>query len=180
MSGSSPCQVTDDVFALLVRLARTMRVRTLVDTYGACLTQALAAVPDVAKMNRQECEQALHRDLDSAAAIRAALLQLRERGIGLAAVTFGPRGMAAAWGDQVAAWKPPTVRLINPIGAGDAMTAGLVEALLRGEEPSRAVPWAMACAVASVEHWVACEFQREEAEAMMPQLTECALEDLVG
>lgn len=179
MSGSSPCRVTDDLYALLVRHARAAGVRTLVDTYGDCLNLALEAVPDVVKLNRQECEQALRTELDSSEAIRAALRHLREYGIAFVAVTFGARGMAAAWDECVAAWKPPAIKLVNPIGAGDAMTAGLIDALFRGDEPSHAFRWAMACAVASVEHWVACDFQRDEAETMMPRLIECGLEELV-
>jgi 1-phosphofructokinase family hexose kinase len=179
MSGSSPCRVTDGLYATLVRRARAAGVRTLVDTYGDCLNLALEAVPDVVKMNRQECEAALRTELNSPRAVRAALQQLRQVGIAYAAVTFGPRGMAAAWDTSLAAWKPPPIELVNPIGAGDAMTAGLIDALSRGEDPSRAFRWAMACAVASVQHWVAGDFQRDEAAAMMPRLIECALADLV-
>jgi fructose-1-phosphate kinase PfkB-like protein len=179
MSGSSPCRTTDDLFATLVRRARGANVRTLVDSYGDSLTLALEAAPDVVKMNRQECEQALRLKLNSPEAIHDALQQLRHCGITYAAVTFGPRGMAAAWDQHVTAWKPPAIHVVNPIGAGDAMTAGLMDALLRGEEPSRAFRWAMACAVSSVEHWVACDFQRDEAETMMPRLTQCGLDELL-
>ena len=171
---------TDSLYATLVGRARAAGVRTLVDTYGDCLNLALEAVPDVVKLNRQECEQALRTQLNSPAAIRTALQQLRRFGIAYVAVTFGPHGMAAAWDQFVAAWKPPAIRLVNPIGAGDAMTAGLIDALSRGDEPSHAFRWAMACAVASVEHWVACDFQRDEVENMMPRLIECGLEDLAG
>ena len=180
MSGSSPCRVTDDLYATLVRRARAAGVRTLVDTYGDCLRLALEAVPDVVKLNRQECEQALRTELNTPEAIRNALQQLRRLGVAYAAVTLGARGVAAAWDQFVAAWKPPAIHLVNPIGAGDAMTAGLIDALSRGDEPSRAFRWAMACAVASVEHWVACDFQRDEVDNMMPRLIECGLEELVG
>jgi tagatose 6-phosphate kinase len=180
MSGSSPCPATDDLYAMLVRHARAAGVCTLVDTYGDCLNRALEAVPDVVKLNRRECEQALRSELNSPEAIRAALRRLRRFGIAYVAVTFGSRGMAAAWDQFVAAWKPPAIHLVNPIGAGDAMTAGLIDALSRGDEPSRAFRWAMGCAVASVEHWVACDFQRAEVEIMAPRMIECGLGDLVG
>jgi fructose-1-phosphate kinase PfkB-like protein len=88
--------------------------------------------------------------------------------------------MAAAWDQHVTAWKPPAVHLVNPIGAGDAMTAGMIDALSRRAEPSHAFRWGMACAVASVEHWVACEFQRNEAEAMLPRIVECPLAELTA
>ena len=81
-------------------------------------------MPDVVKLNRQECEQALGMALDSPQSIREALQQIRHAGVRYVAVTFGPRGMAAAWDEHVAAWKPPAIKLVNPIGAGDAMTAG--------------------------------------------------------
>lgn len=179
MSGSSPCRETDDLYAALIARARQAGVRTLVDTYGDCLHLALAAGPDVVKLNRQECEQALGTRLNSPAAIRAALQQLRGTESICAVVTFGPGGVAAAWGEFVAAWKPPAVQLVNPIGAGDAMTAGLIDALSRGDDLPSALRWAMACAVASVENWVASDFQRDAAEAMMPRLTECGLEELI-
>ncbi|MHB8970336.1 MAG: 1-phosphofructokinase family hexose kinase [Pirellulaceae bacterium] len=178
MSGSSPCRATDDLYATLVRQARKKGVSTLVDTYGDCFGMALAAVPDVVKLNRQECEQALGMQLDSPQSMREALQRIRDTGVRYVAVTCGPLGMAAAWDQHVTAWKPPAIELVNPIGAGDAMTAGLVDALSRGDEPSRSFRWAMACAVASVEHWVACDFQRCEAEAMLPRIVECPLAEL--
>ena len=138
MSGSSPCRATDDLYAILVQQARTKGVSTLVDTYGDCFRPALEAVPDAIKLNRQECEQALGMHLDSPQSIRDALRRIRDTGVRYVAVTFGPLGMAAAWDQFVTAWKPPAVHLVNPIGAGDAMTAGLIDALSRGDEPSLA------------------------------------------
>ncbi len=178
MSGSSPCPVTDDLYAVLVRQARNNGVATLVDTYGECLLAALQAVPDAVKLNRHECEQALGLTLDSPQSIREALQRIRDAGVQYVAVTCGPLGMAAAWDQHVTAWKPPAVHLVNPIGAGDAMTAGMIDALSRRVEPSHAFRWGMACAVASVEHWVACDFQRSEAEAMLPRIVECPLAEL--
>ncbi len=179
MGGSSPCPATDDLFATLVHRGRAAGVRTLVDTYGLSLNLALDAAPDVVKVNRRECEQALGIELSAPGAIRAALQQLLATGVTYAAITFGPRGMAAAWEGALVAWRPPPVELVNPIGAGDAMAAGLIDALSRGVDPSRAFRWAMACAVASVQHWGAGEFQRDEAEIMMPRLVECGLDELV-
>jgi hypothetical protein len=152
------------LYGILVRHARQKGVSTLVDTYGECFRAALEAVPDAVKLNRHECEQALGLKLDSPQSIREALQRIRDAGVRYVAVTCGSLGMAAAWDQNVAAWKPPAVHLVNPIGAGDAMTAGLIDALSRRDEPALAFRWAMACAVASVEHWVACDFQRS-AEA---------------
>jgi 1-phosphofructokinase family hexose kinase len=178
MSGSSPCAVTDDVYAHLVHHARRLGVSTVVDTYGVCLPLALAAAPDVVKLNCLECEQALGLTLDTSAAVETAVRRIRGAGAGSVAITFGSRGMVAAWDEHIVAWKPPSVRLINPIGAGDAMTAGIIDALSRDEEPGAAFRWGMACAVASVENWLACDFQPAEAKAMRSRIAECSLQDL--
>ncbi len=178
MSGSSPCQVTDRFYATLVQRARQAGIRTLVDTYGPSLAAALEAGPEVVKMNRKECEEVVGRSLDSAAAIRDALAWIRAHGVSLAAITFGPRGVAAAWENQVVAWRPPPIQEVNPIGAGDAMAAGLIDALLREEDPARACRWGMACAISSVEHWVACDFHPGDAESICQQIEECSLSDL--
>jgi 1-phosphofructokinase family hexose kinase len=178
MSGSSPCVVTDDVYAHLVHDARRLGVSTVVDTYGACFPVALAAAPDVVKLNCLECEQALGLTLDTATAVETAVRRIRGAGAGSVAITFGSRGMVAAWDEHIVAWKPPSVHLINPIGAGDAMTAGIIDALSRGEDPDAAFRWGMACAVASVENWLACDFQPAEAKAMRSRIAECSLQDL--
>jgi fructose-1-phosphate kinase PfkB-like protein len=180
MSGSSPCAVTHPLYATLVQRARDAGIRTLVDTYGACLLPALQAGPDVVKMNRRECEEASGRPLHTEAAVRTALRWLLEFGVSCAAITFGPQGMVAAWGDGVCAWTPPPVNAVNPIGAGDAVSAGLIDAFWRDDPPEVAFPWAMACAVASVERWVACDFRLEEVEWMRPRIVECRLSDVVN
>ena len=103
MSGSSPCAVTDDVYAQLVRSARRSGVSTVVDTYGACFPLALAAAPDVIKLNCLECEQAFGTTLDTPAAIETAVRRMRGAGAGSVAITFGSRGMVRTSGGLEAA-----------------------------------------------------------------------------
>ncbi len=179
MSGSSPCSVTDDLFSELVGRARSASVRTLVDTYGDCLISALQAAPDIVKMNRRECEIAIGSQLDSPAAVRDALDWIRSFGISSAAITFGARGTAASWKNVIRSWKPPAITVVNPIGAGDAMAAGLIDAELAGLGDEDRFRWAMACAVCSVQRWIACEFNRSDVEVMTPQIKTCELTELL-
>ena len=179
MSGSSPCRSTDTLYAQLVQAARRHHVSTLVDTYGPCLLHALEASPDVVKINRRECEQVLQQPIDSPIAIENALRWLVQFGPACAAITFGEKGVAAIWNDTVHAWKPPAINVVNPIGAGDAMAAGLADALTRGETLENAFRWAMACAVSSVERWTACDISRQHVETILPQLQPCDLDELL-
>ena len=173
LSGSSPCRATDRLYATVILLARQAGIYTLVDTYGDCLLPALEAQPDVVKMNRMECERAYGKPLDSFAAVREALDWIRGYGVPYAAITFGAQGVVAAWEDNVLAWEPPSIDEVNPIGSGDAMTAGLIDAFSRDEEPEEAFRWAMACAVCNVQRWVACDFYRDDVETMVDLIEQC-------
>ncbi len=173
MSGSSPCRATNRLYATIIHLARQAGIYTLLDTYGDCLIPALEAQPDVVKMNRKECEQALGKPLDSFAAVRDALAWIRDYGVAYAAITFGSQGVVASWEDDVVAWEPPSIEEVNPIGSGDAMTAGLIDAFSLDEEPEDAFRWAMACAVCNVQRWVACDFYRDDVEAMVDRIEQC-------
>ncbi|MFW6170930.1 MAG: 1-phosphofructokinase family hexose kinase [Planctomycetota bacterium] len=173
LSGSSPCRATNHLYATFILMARQAGMRACLDTYGECLLPALEARPDVVKMNRKECEQAYGRPLDSFAAVSDALAWIRAHGVAYAAITFGSQGVVAAWEDGVMAWEPPRIEEVNPIGAGDALTAGLIDALVRGEGPEEAFRWGMACAVCNVKRWGACDFHRHEVEQIVGQIKQC-------
>ncbi len=46
--------------------------------------------------------------------------------------------------------EPPRVEAVNPIGSGDAMTAGLLHSLSQGSSVPEAAVYATACAAANV------------------------------
>ncbi len=173
LCGSSPCKATDGLYASIIRLARQQGIFTLLDSYGNCLVPALEAQPDVVKLNRQECEAAYGRPLDSYHAVCEALGWIRGFEIPYAAITFGSQGVVASWEDHVVAWEPPEIEAVNPIGSGDAMTAGLIDAFSREEDPEEAFRWGMACAVCNVQRWVACDFYRDDVEWMVDEIEQC-------
>lgn len=173
MSGSSPGSSTDHVYARIIERAHQFGIRTLLDTYGSCLIPALEAQPELVKMNRRECEQVYGRPLDSFAVVQEALAWILDYGVSYAAITFGAQGVVAAWEDEVVAWEPPAVEEVNPIGSGDAMVAGLIDAFSIEDDPYQAFRWGMACAVCNVQRWIACDFYRDDVERMVDQIEEC-------
>jgi 1-phosphofructokinase family hexose kinase len=159
-SGSLPPGAPPDAYARLTALAREHGVRCLVDAAGPAVRGALAAAPDLVTPNLAEAEAALgsgdgsepvevppdarERALSAAAA-------LVEGGARAAVVTAAAAGAALATGDGVL-WLPAaTVTVRNPIGAGDALLAGLAAALEDGEGLEPAVRAGIAAAGAAVE-----------------------------
>ncbi|WP_270887055.1 5-dehydro-2-deoxygluconokinase [Pedococcus sp. 5OH_020] len=91
----------------------------------------------VAVGNREECEIAVGETDPHRAA--SALL---ERGVTLAVVKQGPKGVLAATAEERVEVAPFPVRVVNGLGAGDAFGGALVHGLLEGWELRRTLEFA--------------------------------------
>ncbi|WP_281181009.1 PfkB family carbohydrate kinase [Micromonospora rhizosphaerae] len=91
----------------------------------------------VAVGNREECEVAVGETEPQRAA--DALL---ERGVELAIVKQGPKGVLAATADERVEVRPFPVTVVNGLGAGDAFGGALVHGLLNGWELGRILRFA--------------------------------------
>jgi len=148
MSGSLTPGGPVDFYARCVQQARAAGVLAVLDAHGPPLLQALSAGPDVVKPNWSELAVTLGRVLPDQAALMAAMRQLHQRGARRVVVTAGRHPTLAYDGDTFWRIRPPQVTVRNPIGAGDAFTAGLVWRLGRGEALGQACVWASAVATA--------------------------------
>jgi 1-phosphofructokinase len=160
-SGSLPPRAPEDAYARLIEVSREKGAAAIVDVSGAQLAAALAAGPDVVTPNLAEAEGLLRGRADETVEAgdpatvreraRAAARELVARGARRAVVTAASAGAAVAdpggveWRDA-----PAVDEVRNPIGAGDALVAGLAVALERGEPFADAVAWGMAAGAASV------------------------------
>jgi 1-phosphofructokinase family hexose kinase len=163
-SGSLPPGVPDDAYGRLVALGRRAGVRVVVDAARAALAGTLSAGPDAVTPNLAEAEGVLHGHDDEPVSetapdvpLRAcaAVRELCRRGARTAAVTAGAAGTAFGDARDVVWVSTMDVRVVNPIGAGDAFVGGLVEALDSGRTGVDAVTFAVATATASVEQELA-------------------------
>jgi fructose-1-phosphate kinase PfkB-like protein len=161
-SGSLPPGAPADGYGRLCERARAAGATCVVDGPGPALAAALAAAPDLVCPNVGEAESALAGDAavpelvdapeDSEPRALAAAAELVRRGARAALVTAAAAGAALARADGPAVWLPaPRVTVRNPVGAGDALVAGLGVALERGEAVPDAVRHGIATAAASVE-----------------------------
>jgi 5-dehydro-2-deoxygluconokinase len=103
---------------------------------GAQVSKAIEHVT-VAVGNREECEVAVGETEPQRAA--DALL---ERGVELAIVKQGPKGVLAATADERVEVRPFPVTVVNGLGAGDAFGGALVHGLLSGWDLRRVLRFA--------------------------------------
>ncbi|UUZ58621.1 1-phosphofructokinase family hexose kinase [Nocardioides sp. B-3] len=145
VSGSIPDGHPTDGVGSLLRLVRGAGCRAAVDLHGQPLLDALAAGPDLVKVNVDEASDALRASAGTTPADLAE--QLARRATVGAVVTAGVEGVHGS--DRVgrAGHVRSDVSGSYPVGSGDAMLAALVTGLDRGEDILDApVP---ACAVAT-------------------------------
>lgn len=168
--GSSPGPEADTLFPKLVEMARGRGRRVLLDTSGEALRLGLAAGPDIVKANLAEAEALLGKPLATEEAQRHAVSELRRAGADWAFLTLGEAGALLDAGGGVWRAYPPPVTALNPVGSGDAMTAGILAGLVRGQGRVACLRLGMAAAAANTLSWEACRFASNDVERLLPDV----------
>lgn len=134
LSGSLPPGWPADTYATLTRHVHARGGKVMLDTSGQPFSEALKAMPDIVKPNRDELAEHLGRPLASMEETIAAARQLLGEcpGMSLVAVSMGRDGAVFVSPSQVVVAHPLEVEPISSVGAGDAMVAGIVSAQLDG------------------------------------------------
>lgn len=134
LAGSLPTGLADATYAKLAAAVRARGARVVLDTSGAPLDAALGApadhLPHVVKPNRHELEAWAGRSLDSAGDLVAAARDLIGRGLELVVISMGADGALFVRDGEALRVRLPPIRALSTVGAGDAMVAGIVSALV--------------------------------------------------
>lgn len=143
LTGSLPQGTPPQFFAEL--LARTS-CPVILDFRGRELDAALAHRPLVVKPNREELSQTVGRALSSEDDLRAAMREVAQRGAQWVVVSDGGGPVRVCSSTEFACYLPPKVNVINPIGCGDCLAAGLAWAIRAGQRMPDAVRFGIAAA----------------------------------
>lgn len=150
LSGSLPPGAPVDLYARLAEAAHAGGAAVALDTSGAALAAAVGARPDLVKPNTAELEELVRRSLPDTAALLGAVSEVRAAGVGRVVVSMGAAGALFVDGGDAVVARPPKVTVASTVGAGDAMVAGTIAALLRGEPLAGVARLATACGATAV------------------------------
>lgn len=178
LGGSLPRGLPRDAYARLVLHARRHGLVTLLDTSGEALRCGIEAQPHVLKVNRHELAPLRPElaDLGSGEAPQVANLALHladvlgHRVADALVVTLGARGSVVVTQEGAYHALPPRVPVSNTAGAGDALGAGLMLALSRGEGWPAALALGTAAAASVVMNEGTGICQRDQVEALRPRV----------
>ncbi|MBN1642363.1 MAG: 1-phosphofructokinase family hexose kinase [Anaerolineae bacterium] len=161
LAGSLPPGLGPDTYRDLCRRCAARGVRTVLDANGPPLLAGAEAPPTVLKPNLFELWQLDRRcaegrteiepDVADLDAVLAAARRVQELGIEVVVVTLGARGAIGidrggqAWHAVVALDRP----LVDAVGSGDALGAGLTKALSEGAPLAEALRLGVACGAAN-------------------------------
>ena len=133
----------------------------VLDVRGEELLTALDCQPLVVKPNRDELAATLGRSLEQDDALHAAMRELNDRGAHWVVVTDGARPAWASGEGRLLRFTPPRVPVVNPIGSGDCLAAGMAWSLSEGHDSLTAIRIGLAAAVENVGQLLPARIERK-------------------
>jgi tagatose 6-phosphate kinase len=100
--------------------------------------------------------------------VTAGCRALLDSGARAVLITRGSRSAYFTDGRQILEILPPEIEAVNPVGSGDAVTAGVATALNRGRGLEEAVIDGMACGAANALNLVSGYLQTDDVERLKP------------
>jgi tagatose 6-phosphate kinase len=166
LSGSSPNSTTHGLYSDLIALAKARKVPAFLDTYGPALEGIWGFWPEAIQLNRREAGLHLRKPSPSDVDLDRMLGDWSRRGVQLAVVTDGPGVVLAKIKGAAYRATPPKIDPVNPIGSGDCLLAGLVDAHLLGLDAEAMLRRGIAAAVANALVWDAGAIDLEEVRRL--------------
>ena len=170
ISGSVPQGVSADFYGDLVKKAKENDIPVLVDTSGELLKQAVQSKPDLIKPNIDEIGQLLGRMVMGVDDVAKAAQQLHETGIRYVVVSMGKDGAVMACDEGIFQGISPDVPVINTVGCGDSMLAGLALSLSQRRTAAQMLQFSTAVSVANAMNVFTGYLEYSDLEYLYPQI----------
>jgi 1-phosphofructokinase family hexose kinase len=169
LAGSLPPGVPGTFYAQLVALLGERGARVFLDTSGEALRLSCAAAPTLVKPNLLEASEATGIELEGPgsagpSAALEAVRRLLDQGIEMVALSLGAGGLLLATAQEAVWAKSPLVPVRNPTGAGDALLAGVIYALVQEWPLEQVAGWGAAAGTVSAMKEGVASGSRAEVE----------------
>ena len=170
LSGSLTPAAPADFYRICVGLAHERGVPVILDAQGPPLMHAIPARPTLVKPNRSELAATLGMRIDFEDDLKQAMMRLVDRGAQRVVVTMGADGAVATDGSSFWRVIVPSLTALNPIGSGDAFTAGLALALSDNRPLDESLRLGAACACANATTLLAGAVEQADVRGMLARI----------
>ncbi len=154
VNGSTPPGPFSALPREFVAAARAAGKRVVLDAYGPAANEAARVPPHWVRANLDELRST------NGLASTAELPRLREQlGADGILVSDGPHALHCVSGSGHLIVAPPSIREVNAVGSGDALTGAFALALDQGRSLEEALRYGAAAGSANAEQLLVCEFE---------------------
>jgi len=167
-SGSLPSGCPPAIYADLSEVHA--RAFTIVDTSGAALAASVTGSIDLLKPCLSELESLVGQEIHDAAMLERVTIDLLEKNgsVGSVLTSLGAAGAVLGQRDRpMIHFRPPDVRVVSAVGAGDSMVAGVAWSISRGKTIVDACRFGVAAGTATVATPGSALCTRADAEALV-------------
>ena len=149
LAGSLPPGVQADIYARMISIINAGGGKAVLDTSGEPLELGCQAKPFLVKPNTFEAAQLTGMPADTPEQLMDLAPFIHKMGVENLIISAGKKKSYLSNGKNRWFGVSPPIEEINPIGAGDAMVAGFVWRLEKGDSMQSAFPWGIACGTAA-------------------------------
>lgn len=150
LSGSLPRGVPVNIYGDLISIAKEREVKTILNTSGQQFMKGLEKKPFLAKPDLRESNRVFGIKIDKEKDAIKAAKEVVQRGAEIGVVSLQNEKDVIATQDEIWFAESTYHKIVNIIGAGDALVAGFAVALSEeGKNLKEAIEFSMACALAS-------------------------------
>lgn len=161
--GSLPASVPIELYRKLMERTPCPAV---LDFRGEGLLSVLDLKPLVVKPNREELGHTFGGPLDDDAQLLAAMRELNRRGAQWVVISDGPRAVWVSSASLAYRFSPPPIdEVVNPIGSGDSLAAGIAWSVRNGRPMVEAVQIGIAAAGENLRQLLPCRLDPARVQA---------------
>jgi fructose-1-phosphate kinase PfkB-like protein len=136
------------------------------------LRASIAAAPEVIKINVIEAASLLGwNEFDDINTSAQAAQTIRAFGISKVVLTLGAKGAVLAGNSGLWVAQPPPIKVISPIGSGDAFFAGMASAMLQELPDPEVLRQAVAAGSANALSIAGGSFSRQDVNQVLAGVT---------
>ncbi len=176
--GSLPSGVATDFYARLITRCREQHVSTLLDTSGDALSEGMKAKPSALRINRSEWQEIFPNYRIENKTLLRSMRQMFDDGINNTIISLGAEGLVGFDGHDAWLVTIPKVNVVSLTGAGDTMSAGIVNLLTRDESFDAALRFGGALASASTANYEPGDFRAQDLKHILENTSVRKLTDL--
>ncbi|RYX85761.1 hypothetical protein EON83_05325 [bacterium] len=158
--------------SILCSMARAANKKLIYDGKGEAFRRAVfgAHSPWAIKPNVEEARELLRTPIETRDEERAAVRQLRHRGIELVLLSCGARGLWVGWENEIEWFAAPRVTTVSAVGSGDSLCGAFAAKYLETGDVWESVRWGVAAGSANAARLEAASVGPDEVAALVPQV----------